>query len=332
MSAVEANRPDEPGYAGLATFRKLPLVLEPVELRDADVAIIGAPVDDLATHRPGTRFGPRAIRSSSEGGGTPRAPHMDLGIDPFNELRVVDHGDASVAPGRGTDNHAVIKEAVARVTEAGAVPVILGGDHSISYPNIAAVAERYEQGALAVVHFDAHADTATDLWGVKYGHGSPFRHLVDEGIIRGDRLIQIGLRGYWPHPEEFEWMRSAGIRWHRMEQIVDTGIDAVVNSVLYETRDARALFLSIDIDCLDPAHAPGTGTPEPAGMTTRELLRAVRLLVVERGLVGMDVVEVSPPYDHAEITAIAADRVVLEALSALALNRSARGAARPEDP
>ena len=328
---MDANRPEEPGYAGINTFQKVPLVLDPSELRGADVAIVGAPVDDLATHRPGTRFGPRAIRSCIEGGGPPHAPHLDLGIDPFTELRVVDHGDASVAPGRGEANHPPIKDAVGRIVDAGGVPIVLGGDHSISYPDAAAVAERHEFGALAVVHFDAHADTATELYGVKYGHGSPFRHLVDEKIIRGDRLIQVGLRGYWPEPDEFEWMRSEGIRWHRMEQITETGIDAVINSVLYEIGDADAMFLSVDIDSLDPAYAPGTGTPEPGGMTTRELLRAVRFLVMERGLAGMDLVEVSPPYDHAEITAIAAHRIVLEALAALAVHRSGAGP-RPQDP
>ena len=328
---MDANRVEEPGYAGVNTFQKVPLVLDADELADADVVILGAPVDGLATHRPGARFGPRAIRSCIEGGGRPRAPHLDLGVDPFLDLQVVDHGDAAVAPGRGEENLSAIKNAVARVVKADAVPIVLGGDHSISYPDIAAVAERYEFGELAVVHFDAHADTATELWGVKYGHGSPFRHLVDENIIRGDRLIQVGLRGYWPNPEEFQWMRDAGIRWHRMEQVTEIGIDAVVNSILYEIGDAKALFLSVDVDCLDPAHAPGTGTPEPGGMTTRELLRAVRFLVVERGLVGLDLVEVSPPYDHAEITAIAAHRIVLEALSALAVHRSG-GVPRPEDP
>ena len=329
--SVEANRRDEPGYAGINTFQKVPLILDPAELDGVDVAILGAPLDDFVTHRPGTRFGPRAIRSCLEGGGRPKAPHMDLGVDPFEELRVVDHGDAVVQPARGRENHRVIQEAVAGIVAAGAVPVVLGGDHSISYPDIAAVAERYEPGSLAVVHFDTHADTALENWDVEYAHGTPFRYLIDEGIIRGDRLIQIGLRGHWPYPEEFDWMRSAGVRWHRMDQVIEAGIDAVVNSVLYELGDARHLFLSVDIDVLDPAYAPGTGTPEPGGLMTRELLRAVRFLILERGLAGMDVVEVSPPYDHAEITAIAASRIVREALSALALHRAGR-APQPQDP
>lgn len=328
---MEVNRPNEPGYSGVTTFNKVPLVLDPAELAGADVAILGVPMDDLVTHRPGARFGPRAIRSCLEGGGPPKMPHMDLGVDPFAELRVVDHGDVDIAPGNGAANHPVIKQAVRRIVDADVVPIMLGGDHSISYPDIAAVAEHHDPGSLAVVHFDTHADTALENWGIKYSHGTPFRYLVDEGLIRGDRLIQIGLRGYWPWAEEFEWMRSAGVRWHRMEQIVENGIDAVINSVLYEIGDARTIYLSVDIDSLDPAYAPGTGTPEPGGLTTRELFRAIRALVIARGLAGMDVVEVSPPYDHAEITAMAAHRVVLEALSALAVHRAA-GAPRPEDP
>ena len=328
--AMRANRPDEPGYAGLATFQKVPLVLEAAELAGADVAIVGAPIDDFASHRPGTRFGPRAIRASSEGGGEPSAWHMDLGLDPFQELVVVDHGDASVVPADGARSHAAIHDAVARIVAAGTVPVVLGGDHSIAYPDIKAVAEALPHGSLAVVQFDTHADTATEVWGVRYSHGSPFRHLVDEGVIPGDRLVQIGLRGYWPYPKEFAWARESGVRWHRMEEVIERGIDAVVDQALEEISGAEHLFLSVDIDVLDPAFAPGTGTPEPGGMSTRELLRAVRRLTGARGLAGIDVVEVSPPYDHAGITALAAQSVVLEALCGLALHRAGR-APQPEE-
>lgn len=328
---MEANRPDEPGYAGLNTFQKVPLVLDPKELRGADVAILGAPMDDMVTHRPGTRFGPREIRSALEGGGRPRAYNIDLGVDPFEHLKVVDHGDASVMPMRAEESHRAIKRSVADIVAAGAVPIILGGDHSISYPNISAVAEALPKGSLGIVHFDTHADTALENWDVKWSHGTPFRYLVDNGHIPGERLIQVGLRGYWPDPDEWKWMRDMGIRWHRMEQIIDKGIDAVMRTVLYELSDAQHLYISVDIDSLDPAFAPGTGTPEPGGMSTRELLRAVRRLTIERGLAGMDVVEVSPPYDHAQITSMAAHRVVLEALSGLAVKKLG-GTSSPEDP
>ena len=327
---MRINRPDEPSYAGGLTFQKVPLALEAADLAGADVAIVGAPMDDLVTYRPGTRFGPREIRIASDDG-TPELWNMELGVDPFAELSIVDHGDAVVKPGDAHASHRAIREAVARVVGAGAVPVILGGDHSIAYPDIATVAGRYEKGSLAVVQFDTHADTATELYGLKWSHGTPFRRLVDDGIILGERLIQVGLRGYWPFPEEFDWAREAGVRWYRMNEITERGIDAVIDDVLAATAGADHLFLSVDIDVLDPAYAPGTGTPEPGGMTSRELLRAIRRLTLERGFVGMDVVEVSPPYDHASITAMAAHRVVCEALSGLAAHRRGRDA-HPENP
>jgi agmatinase len=328
---MKVNRSWEPGYAGGGTFQKVPLALDPAELRGADVAIVGAPMDDFVTYRPGARFGPAAIRTGYDAGGDPAAYHMDLGIDPFAALTIVDHGDAEVAPGDGHASHRAIAEIVSRVLEAGAVPVVLGGDHSIAHPDISAVASRYDEGDLAVVQFDTHTDTATENWGVERAHGTPFRHLVDDGVLPGDRLVQVGLRGYWPPPEEFEWARRAGVRWHRMEEVTERGVDAVTEEVIEETSDSRAVFLSVDVDVLDPAFAPGTGTPEPGGMTTRELFRSVRRLSLALDLAGMEVVEVSPPHDPAGITAMAAHRVVLEALSATALRR-AGGSPKAEDP
>ena len=331
MLAVETHRPEEPAYAGLGTFQKVPLALDPRELAGADAVIVGAPMDDMVTNRPGTRYGPRAIRNAYDGGGTPQGWHMDLGVDPFAELTILDHGDAAVVPGDAYASHRAIRSAVRDILSAGAVPIVLGGDHSIAFPDISAVAEAYDRGTLAVVQFDTHADTATEIWGVKWSHGTPFRHLVDDGVIPGRRLIQVGLRGYWPFRAEWDWARSAGVRWHRMEEIHERGISAVMDQVLDEVADADALFLSIDIDVLDPAYAPGTGTPEPGGLTTRELLRAVRKLCLEMSVAGAEVVEVSPPYDHAEITAMAAHRTILEILSAMALHDSDRDAA-PENP
>jgi len=327
---VQINRPGEPSYAGGLTFQKVPLALEPSDLEGADVVIVGAPMDDLVTYRPGARFGPREIRTASDDG-SPEMWNMELGVDPFAELTIVDHGDALVIPGDAHAGHRTLRESVGRVLDAGAVPIILGGDHSIAYPDIATVAGRHEAGSVAVVQFDTHADTATELGGLKWSHGTPFRHLVDDEVIPGTRLIQVGLRGYWPFVDEFNWARSKGVRWHRMNEVIERGIDAVVDDVLTEISDAEHLYLSVDIDVLDPAYAPGTGTPEPGGMTSRELLRAVRRLTVARGLAGMDVVEVSPPYDHAGITAMAAHRVVCEALSGVAVHR--RGdQGRPEVP
>jgi agmatinase len=328
---MRINRPDEPAYSGGITYHKVPLVLDPEDLAGADVAIVGAPMDDLVSHRPGTRFGPREIRIATDMGGPPHMWHMDLGIDPFAELEVVDYGDAAVIPGDAYASHRAIRAAVSDVVAAGAVPIVLGGDHSISYPDIAAVASAREVGSVAIVHFDTHADTADELGGLKWTHGSPFRRLIDDDVVPGDRLIQVGLRGYWPFPEEFAWMREVGVRWHRMGEIEERGIDAVMQDVIAEMGDATSVFLSVDIDVLDPAYAPGTGTPEPGGLTTRELLRAVRAVALQKPVVGMDLVEVSPPYDHASVTALAAHRVVMEVLSTLAAQRRG-GTASPEDP
>jgi agmatinase len=327
---MRVNQPDETSYSGLSTFMKVPLALEPDELTGSDVAIVGAPMDDMVTYRPGARFGPRAIRAAHDDS-RPSAWHMDLGIDPFEELRIVDAGDAPVTPGDAHASHRAIRAAVSSIVDAGAVPIVLGGDHSIAYPDVTAVASGAPSGSLALVHLDAHADTATEIYGVEWSHGTPFRHLVDDGIVPGPRLVQVGLRGYWPEPPEFSWAREQGVRWHRMQEVTERGIDAVMDTVVEEIGDAENLILSVDIDVLDPAFAPGTGTPEPGGMTTRELLRAVRRLVLAKGLAGMEVVEVSPPFDLADITAMAAHRVVLEALSTLALHRSGRAPA-PEEP
>jgi agmatinase len=322
------GRPDEPSYAGGATFSKVPLVLDPQELEGHDVAIVGAPIDETVSYRPGARFGPRAIRLADVNGAVPMsAPNMDAGVDPFEVLSIVDHGDAPIVPADAARSHEAIRRTVGDVVAAGLVPVILGGDHSIAHPDVGAVAAALAPEPIGLVHFDAHADDAAELWGVTRSHGTPMRLLVEEGSIRGTDVFQVGLRGYWPGPEEFAWAREQGFRWHLMEDVVERGIEAVTGDVIDGLGGLSHVFLSVDIDVCDPAYAPGTGTPEPGGLQARELLRAVRRLAIELPLAGLEVVEVSPPYDHAELTAMLAHRVVLEALTGLALRRSGR---RPE--
>jgi agmatinase len=326
------GRPDEPSYAGGATFSKVPLVLDPAELAGHDVAIVGAPIDETVSYRPGARFGPRAIRLADVNGTIPMsAPNMDAGIDPFEALSIVDHGDAPIVPADAARSHDAIRRTVADVAAAGAFPVVLGGDHSIAHPDVGAVAAAHAPEPVGLVHFDAHADDAADLWGVTRSHGTPMRLLVEEGSIRGGDVMQIGLRGYWPGPEEFAWARKQGFRWYLMHDVVERGLEAVVDEVISGLAGLPHVFLSVDIDVCDPAYAPGTGTPEPGGLQARELLRAVRRLATALPLAGMEVVEVSPPYDHADLTAMLAHRVVLEALTGLALRRSGREP-RPERP
>jgi agmatinase len=285
------------------------------------VAIIGAPFDDAVSHRSGARFGPRAIRQAQYTSGSINSLQLD--VEPFEILDVVDAGDANIIPAWIERAHAFIYRKVREVAETGAIPIILGGDHSITWPSASAVAEVRRPGSIGIVHFDAHADTANDDWGVLAGHGTPMRRLVESGAVAGRNFVQVGLRGYWPPVDTFEWMQQHGLRYHFMREIEERGAEAVVAQAIDEALDGPDyVYLSLDIDVIDPGMAPGTGTPEPGGMLTREVLRAVRQVVSAVELAGMDVVEVSPPYDHAEATAMAANRAALEAISALAVRRS----------
>jgi len=324
---VQVSRPGEPSYGRGGTFLKLPLALEPVQLEGFDVAIVGAPTDELVTNRPGARFAPRAIRNAEYlWGSPPSRPNMDAGVDPFEVLKVVDYGDVEVVPGYPLMTHEAIRTAVGEICAAGAMPVILGGDHSIAHPDVGAVAAAHPGEPVGLIHFDAHADDALEE--PRLSHGTPMRLLVEEGSIRGEHIVQVGLRGYWPEPSEFAWARSQGFRWYLMQDIVERGIEPVVEDVIRDVSDLSHVFLSVDVDVCDPAFAPGTGTPEPGGLQARELLRAVRRIATEVPLAGMEVVEVSPPYDHAEITAMLAHRVVLETLTGISLRRLGRGPER----
>jgi formimidoylglutamase len=315
---------DLPTYVGPVSFMKLPWVTDPVELRRraVDVAIVGAPFDDAVSHRPGARFGPRAIREAQYTSGAIHSLQLD--VDAFDVLTVVDAGDANIVPSNIERAHAMIYRKVLEVAETGAIPIVLGGDHSITWPSATAVAEVRRPGSIGIVHFDAHADTANDTFGVLASHGTPMRRLIESGAVKGRNFVQVGLRGYWPPQATFEWMKEQGLRWHFMREIEERGAEAVIADAIAEALDGPdAIYLSLDIDVIDPGMAPGTGTPEPGGMLTREVLRAVRQIVGAVELAGMDIVEVSPPYDQAETTAMAANRAALEAISALAVRRNA---------
>ena len=316
---------DLPQYSDFrGSFYKVPWALDEEAIRDAgaDIAIVGAPYDEGTSARPGARFGPLAIRTAHVTAGSPWAWSLQTEVSPFDVLTVVDAGDAPIVPGRPERSLRVIHEKVRRVARAGAVPIVLGGDHSITYPSAAAVARVHDPARVGIVHFDAHADTAMDQWGSLIGHGQPMRRLIDEGWIAGPNFVQVGLRGYWPDRETFSWMRGQGLRWHTQVEMEERGVEAVIEEAIAQALDGPdRIYLSVDIDVVDPGMAPGTGTPESGGMLGRELLRAVRRIAGAVDLAGMDVVEVSPPYDHAEITAMLAGNVVMEALSALAAAR-----------
>jgi agmatinase len=306
---------EKPDFAGLLTYGGQPYTEDPAELAGFDVAIVGAPTDDLVSDRPGTRYGPRAIRAAS----FPSGPHLEAGVDALEALRVVDFGDAPVLPADAVGSHKAIEETVANVAAAGVVPVILGGDHSITEPDVRACAAT---GPVGLVHFDTHTDTGTEVFGVELSHGTPMYKIVEEGLVDPARYVQIGLRGYWPGEKEFSWQRERGIRSFFMHDVRDHGIRAVVEDTLGGL-GSGPVFLTVDIDVLDPAFAPGTGTPEPGGMTTMDLLWACREIASRVELVGADVVEVIPTaVGSADITALAAERIVREILTGLALAKA----------
>ncbi|MGH8980410.1 MAG: agmatinase [Acidimicrobiales bacterium] len=325
-------------YGPDATFLGVPAA----DLDDQDsfgtagAVIVGAPFDGGTSHRPGARFGPQAIRLTDYLPHDARRPHLALGVDPLQELGVVDVGDVEMLSGETEQALDRLAAAVEKIARSGALPVVLGGDHTIALPDVTGVARHVGWGRVSVVHFDAHADTGDTQYGSLYGHGTPMRRLIESGATRGDRFLQIGLRGYWPEPATLQWMADQQMRSFEMTEIVERGLDACLTEALeIATCECDGVFLSVDVDVVDPGLAPGTGTPEPGGLSSRQLLDAVRRIAMEVPLAGVDVVEVSPPYDHAEVTAYLANRVVLEVLSGFAWRkRGASGVAarRPGAP
>ena len=324
-SYAEAHYRQRPAtqYGPSATFLGVPAasLREPDSLAGAQAVIVGAPFDAGTSWRPGARFGPQAIRSTDYLPQSGYRPHLRLRVDPLGELGVVDVGDVRMPQLDSEGGLGRLMEACRTVAAAGAIPVVLGGDHTITYATAQGVAQHHGFGRVSLIHFDAHADTG-DSDGGLWGHGTPMRRLIMSGAIRGDRFLQIGLRGYWPDPPILEWMADQRMRWYEMTEVVERGLDACLTEALERAADdCDGVFLSVDVDVVDPGMAPGTGTPESGGLTSRQLLDAVRRIGMESKLLGVDVVEVAPPYDQSEVTALLANRVVLETLSGVAVSR-----------
>ena len=325
-------------YGPDATFLGIPEgdLDDAASFAKADAVIVGAPFDGGTSHRSGCRFGPQAIRFTDYLPHDGMRPHMALDVDPLIELGVVDVGDIEMPSGETERSLAALEAAVTTIASSGSVPIVLGGDHTIALPDVTGVARHVGWGKVSVIHFDAHADTGDSQFGTLHGQGTPMRRLIESGACRGDRFLQIGLRGYWPEPETLAWMAEQGMRSFEMAEIVDKGLDAVLTEAFaIAMDDCDAVFLSVDVDVVDPGSAPGTGTPEPGGLSARQLLDAVRRIAMELPLAGVDVVEVSPPYDNGEITAYLANRVVLEALSGIAWRRRSLAGEtirQPSDP
>jgi agmatinase len=302
-----------PRFEGIRTFMRLPHV---TKLDGVDLAVIGVPFDTGGTYRVGARFGPSGIRQESM---LLRPYNPELDVDVFERLSVVDYGDLPVTPGYLPESHAQIQEGAASVLATATLPLFLGGDHSVSLPILRAVAERH--GPVGLVHVDAHSDLWEGYFGGKDTHGTPFRRAVEEGLLDPARTIQIGIRGPLNDLDLWSFSHESGMRVIYMDELYRMGIDAAV-------AEARRIatgpvYVSFDIDALDPAFAPGTGTPEVGGLTTLEaqiLLRGLRGL----DIMGGDVVETSPPFDPSGTTSLVAANLLFELLCVTAEAVAAR--------
>ncbi len=299
-----------PRFAGIATYARLPHTLN---LDGVDVAIFGVPFDGGTSFRPGARFGPQAIRQGSR---LIRSYNYVLDVEPLEDLVVIDYGDLAVVPSDIEDTYALVEQQAAAFHQNGVFPVALGGDHSVSLPLLRACAAKY--GPVSLVQLDSHPDTWERLWGKEYNHATVFKRAIEEELIDPYSSFQIGLRSSLPNKDDFERTRGYGITIVTVEELLERGIESVARQVLEKV--GPRVYVTFDIDFVDPAYAPGTGTPEVGGPTSRQaldLLRELRTLP----LVGFDLVEVSPAYDQSEITAMLAANVAFEAMSLVAWQR-----------
>jgi guanidinopropionase len=305
-----------PRFAGPATFMRLPMVEDATQL---DIALLGVPFDLGTTNRAGARHGPREIRNMSS---IIRRVHPVTRIEPCRLCRVGDAGDTPTNPADLMASLRMIEERVAEIRGTGAWTLALGGDHLVSLPILRGIARAApELGPLGMVHFDAHSDTNDSYFGgMRFTHGTPFRRAIEEGLLDPRRVVQIGIRGSLFDPTDMHWARDAGVRIITLDEFETMGVEATIAEARHVVGDAPA-YLTFDVDCLDPAFAPGTGTPEIGGLTPREAQRMLRGL---RGLklVGADVVEVAPPFDMSGGTALIGANMMFEILCLMAEARA----------
>jgi agmatinase len=298
-----------PRFAGPETFARLPRI---DQVEHADVAVVGFPFDSGVSYRPGARFGPQHVRQSSK---LLRPYHPPLDVHPFHAQQVADAGDVGINPFSIEDAVATVERAADELREPGSTLLSVGGDHTIALPLLRSVARTH--GPVAVLHFDAHLDTWDTYFGAPTTHGTPFRRASEEGLIDRERSMHVGIRGPLYSAKDLSEDGILGFQVVRSDDYQLDGLAGVVERVRTRLADGP-VYVSVDIDVLDPAHAPGTGTPEAGGLTSRELLHTLRSLA-GANVVGADIVEVAPAYDHAEITGIAAAHVAYELLAVLAV-------------
>jgi agmatinase len=318
-------------WFGIPTFFHLPVALTPEDLKagKVEVAMIGA-YTDMGGGMRGAAHGPNAFRNSEVygGWGIVNTPNMHVMIDPFKELTVVDFGDAPIDMMSTERSIHAIRQYVRSAVEVEyapgkhVIPIIIGGDHSLMHPDVAALVDVYGKGNVGVIHFDAHYDASKYMMGHLITHGMPVYRLIEEGLVPGKNFIQVGLRGYYPDEESFKWMRENNFRYHTMAEVEKRGWDAVMEDIIREAKEGpEYLFISFDIDVLDPAFVPGTGTPEPGGLTPREAFPIVRRLCAESNVVGFELVELNPLVDPTYVSAMNANRIVRECLTGLAMRK-----------
>ncbi|WP_395175118.1 agmatinase family protein [Roseibium alexandrii] len=334
---VDTQRFLNMGWGVMPTFMNQPLAFTPEDLAAAnvDVAILGA-FTDMGTGARGASRGPNAVRNSARY--IPygvRAPHMHVMVDPLTEMTVVDYGNAPNDLMSTERTVQAVRSFVRQVVEvehedgSRVIPVIVGGDHSLMYPDVAALADVYGKGNVGVVHFDAHYDATKYMMGHLISHGMPVYRLIEEGHVEGKNFIQVALRGYYPDENSFQWMRENGLRYHTMAEIEARGWDPVMEDVIAEAKDGpEYMFISFDMDTFDPAFVPGTGTPEPGGLMPREVFPIIRRLCAESNVVGFEVVELAPELDPTYVSALNANRVIRECLTGIAMRK--KGISEPD--
>ena len=303
---------------GIRTFAGAPVAIYPEDLiaGKVDVAIVGAPLD-MGSYYRGQRFGPMAMRNEYGAGGV----DMYTMINPSKVLTIVDYGDIAVdnMSTERTVHH--VRERVAEIAATGALPFIVGGDHSLEYPNIAGLADVHGKGSFGVIHFDSHFDAGKNHPHF-ITHGQPVYRAIKEGHVKAENFIQVGLRGPWPGPDGFEWMRNNGMRYHTMPEIEKHGWEETMNRALTEAREGgKALYISFDVDVLDPAFVPGTGTPVPGGLTMREAIPIVRRLCAENDILGFDLVELDPLLDNTYRSALNGNFIMHACLTGVAMRK-----------
>ena len=309
-----ASALSSPRFCNMGTFMRMQKVDSAEGL---DFVIAGAPFDTASSFRSGSRFGPNAIRNISA---MMKPNNVIMQVNIMDGLKGGDIGDFNVTPGYIHPTYQAIEEGVAGILKENACPIVLGGDHSITLAELRAAAKKY--GPVALVHFDSHSDLCDEVFGQKYNHGTPFRRALEENLMDASHSIQVGMRGSLYDPDEHKMAAELGMKLIPAHKVREMGLKTLVKTILERVGD-KPCFLTFDIDFVDPAYAPGTGTPEVGGFTSLEALELVRN-IKDLNFVGFDLVEVLPAYDHGEITAYLAANIVFEYLSILAMKKKAK--------